>query len=103
MDNTWTESWPEFFIERRLRPALKQLAQQNGIVSDVFPGRSEEICERGREMLDQLPKDLRPSTLHGDLWYEACATTRTNARTLADPVEEFCWSGVVVGTAFCCL
>lgn len=62
--NAWSDSWTEFFRERRLRYQL-ELAYQRG-----FRG---ELETAGTRLLDALPELLhghepRPSLLHGDLW-----------------------------------
>ena len=53
--NGWTQSWAQFWLERRLRPQV-QLAQRNGF--------SVELPDL-RLLENHNP---RPSLLHGDLW-----------------------------------
>jgi protein-ribulosamine 3-kinase len=62
--NGWSESWVEFFRERRLRPQLARAAQRG------FAGLLATVGER---LLEALPALLAghapaPSLLHGDLW-----------------------------------
>jgi len=62
--NTWSESWPGFFREQRLRYQLS-LAAENG-----FGGR---LQARGALLLHHLTELFEdhapgPSLLHGDLW-----------------------------------
>eukprot|EP00281_Chroomonas_sp_CCMP1168_P006882 CAMPEP_0206266122 /NCGR_PEP_ID=MMETSP0047_2-20121206/30393_1 /ASSEMBLY_ACC=CAM_ASM_000192 /TAXON_ID=195065 /ORGANISM="Chroomonas mesostigmatica_cf, Strain CCMP1168" /LENGTH=359 /DNA_ID=CAMNT_0053694129 /DNA_START=183 /DNA_END=1262 /DNA_ORIENTATION=- len=84
MDNTWTDSWSEFFIESRLKPVLELLASKK-LPSDVVPRRVEELCERARGVLDLLPYDLRPSILHGDLWLGNAGATEEGRVAIFDP------------------
>lgn len=59
--NAWTDSWPVFFREQRLRHQF-QLAEKNG---SKFR-QSRQVLEEVEELLeDHTPL---PSLLHGDLW-----------------------------------
>ena len=64
LDNRPTETWVEFFGERRLRP-LVQLA----VGGQQLPVRDARLLEK---LIDRLPRLLgggvRPARLHGDLW-----------------------------------
>jgi fructosamine-3-kinase len=79
--NAWSDSWPDFFRDSRLRFQL-QLAERNG-----FGGR---LQERGRVLLDRVPEffaDHRPepSLLHGDLWGGNAAADEHGAPVIFDP------------------
>jgi protein-ribulosamine 3-kinase len=62
--NTWDDSWPHFFRERRLKFQL-QLAIQNGHGAEL-----EDAGHRLLERLDVFFTAYQPaaSLLHGDLW-----------------------------------
>jgi fructosamine-3-kinase len=65
LPNEPTASWPEFYVERRLRP-LMSVAGKRGAVSQVALGALERICER----MDALAGPAEPpARLHGDLWW----------------------------------
>ena len=62
--NTWSDDWPEFFRERRLRPQLARA---------VAGGYADLLEAPGQRLLESLPLLLAahrpsPSLLHGDLW-----------------------------------
>ena len=69
--NAWSESWLEFFGQRRLRCQLELAGER---------GYDRELGAIGARLLDALPGLLgehepRPSLLHGDLWagnFAAC-------------------------------
>ena len=73
--NDWSESWPQFWQQRRLQPQL-DLARQRGLL-----GRNDE--QAFEELYAELPARLTiaeregASLLHGDLWSgnaHGCAT-----------------------------
>ena len=62
--NPWTESWVEFFRDRRLL-YLAEVAHR----ADRLPGEDLERVERLAERLDDyLEEPERPSLIHGDVW-----------------------------------
>lgn len=63
--NTWTEEWPAFFAECRLRPQM-ELARRNGHLTADRARRIERVINRLPDLLDGV--STRPSLLHGDLW-----------------------------------
>jgi fructosamine-3-kinase len=62
--NPWTESWIEFFRDRRLL-YLAKVAHQAGRLPVEDLGRIERLAERLDEYLEE-PE--RPSLIHGDVW-----------------------------------
>lgn len=57
--NPWTDSWPEFFVEHRIRPHLGDLPSELG-------RRLDRLC---RVVIPELLEhDQVPSLIHGDLW-----------------------------------
>ena len=57
--NTWTEDWPGFYIEHRLRPWMDA-------VSGGLRDRLDRVCDTVLpRLLDHHPV---PSLVHGDLW-----------------------------------
>lgn len=71
-DNTWTESWAEFYAERRLRTILKQAEQNNGEDASLHAS----VEKMAREVVPRLIGDdhlnggagVTPVAVHGDLW-----------------------------------
>ena len=74
-DNTWCDTWEEFFIRGMKRMLMLEEEAQ---------GPNEELKELSAEMYAKvIPRLLRPLTvlnsikpvlIHGDLWYGNCCT-----------------------------
>jgi protein-ribulosamine 3-kinase len=63
-DNTWTDSWLEFYRERRLRTIVDLVTEHRGL-----GGGPHRTYERLLEQLDKwIPRESMPSLIHGDLW-----------------------------------
>ncbi|MCI0711283.1 MAG: fructosamine kinase family protein [Chloroflexi bacterium] len=61
--NTQTESWAEFYGERRIRVQMN-IARQNSSLSSGLEKNLETLIER----LPDLVPDVEASLMHGDLW-----------------------------------
>ena len=59
-ENTWCDSWPEFFVTRRLEPQFRMARNKGATFVD-----GEEILSVAGSLLRNEPE---PSLLHGDLW-----------------------------------
>ncbi len=82
--NAPTDSWAQFFAQRRLKPQL-DLARQNG-----FP---KDLMADGERLLELVPALLLehrpvPSLLHGDLWSGNAALAQGKP-ALFDPAVYF--------------
>ena len=64
LPNDPTESWPEFYAERRLRPLARQARDRDALAPSAFDSL-ERVCERIDELCG-APEP--PARLHGDLW-----------------------------------
>lgn len=63
-DNTGTETWPEFYRERRLRPLTAALAARRALdAADLAL-----YARLGEHVAGILGHDTVPSLIHGDLW-----------------------------------
>lgn len=64
-DNSWTDSWIELFVERRLDKLHTEL-----VADDKWTQNQSEIYQHVRQIIvDNLSKHKsEPSLLHGDLW-----------------------------------
>ena len=63
-DNTWTESWREFYAERRLRALVRLVDTARGLEASarrVYDGLIDGLAEH-------LPESSPASLIHGDLW-----------------------------------
>lgn len=61
--NNYSQNWPSFFIEQRLKPLVQQSSQQQLLSAKEY-GLFEKLYSR----LPQLFEPEKPSLLHGDLW-----------------------------------
>lgn len=69
-DNEWTDSWEEFFKEKRLRK-LGQMCQTKWNEDKEVESLIEQVCDKVVPMVIGCLKDIKPVLLHGDLckWY----------------------------------
>ena len=80
-ENTWHESWLDFWRDERLAPQLA-LAQANGL--------DARIAGLGERVINALPRLLEghapvPSLLHGDLWSGNVGFTDAGQPVAFDP------------------
>jgi fructosamine-3-kinase len=81
VDLTPAERWPEFFVERRLRP-LTRRAVELGRLDPVAVALADRLAARG----DKLCGPAEPPTLlHGDLWAGNRVVDVNGANWLVDP------------------
>jgi protein-ribulosamine 3-kinase len=68
-DNTWTESWAEFYAERRLRAILREGLRKNGPDKELAAA-VEKVADKvvPRLLGDDHLKGVYPVVVHGDLW-----------------------------------
>lgn len=78
--NTWADSWPEFFIHQRLDVQLA-LYQKNN-TSEVSLRKRFELLYR--KLPDLLPEE-KPALLHGDLWSGNLMVNEAGEPALIDP------------------
>jgi fructosamine-3-kinase len=64
LPNEATDSWPEFYVERRLRPLARQARERDALSRSALDAL-ESVCERV-DVLCGPPEP--PARLHGDLW-----------------------------------
>lgn len=67
-DNTWTDSWPEFYAFRRIHALVQQIRNVRGLSAEEL-----KLYDR---LIDRMPQLLAhqtvPSLIHGDLWSGNC-------------------------------
>jgi len=81
LDNTPTERWATFFVERRLRPLLTMATQ-----AGTFDRRDLDKIARFVENVGKwLPDDLKPSLLHGNLMSTHYLIDSTASPVFIDP------------------
>jgi fructosamine-3-kinase len=81
LPNEPAETWPAFYVERRLRP-LTKMAAERGVVSTAAVRALERVCER----MDVLAGPAEPpARLHGDLWWGNVLGDAAGRPWLIDP------------------
>jgi fructosamine-3-kinase len=81
VDLTPAERWPEFFVERRLRP-LTRRAVELGRLDPVAVALADRLAARGDELCGPAEP---PTLLHGDLWAGNRVVDVNGANWLVDP------------------
>lgn len=66
-DNTWEDSWAEFFGRRRLMRILEESEKKNGADRELRVLVEKTVDVVVPRLLGRL-KDARPALVHGDLW-----------------------------------
>jgi fructosamine-3-kinase len=79
-ENTWTESWPEFYARHRIGALVDQIQNSRGFSLDEL-----KIYRKLIERIPLLlPRETIPSLIHGDLWSGNYIYT-ANGAALIDP------------------
>lgn len=69
-DNTWKASWPQFYVENRLRPICRRIQGPRKRDSELEQQLERVINDVVPELFGRMhPKSLAPSLLHGNLLY----------------------------------
>jgi protein-ribulosamine 3-kinase len=63
-DNTTSDSWVDFYGERRLRPLVRLLEEERGL----RPSDRQVLERLAGRLSELLPDDPPASLIHGDLW-----------------------------------
>lgn len=95
-DNTPSDNFADFFVERRLRPQLERASlkfqfrygtsnEANTAIARLY----DRVVTRARDVLRPV-QHCRPSLLHGDLWTGNAGATPSRQPIVVDPA---CWYG----------
>ncbi|MBB1578233.1 MAG: fructosamine kinase family protein [Propionibacterium sp.] len=85
VDLTPTSSWPEFYLERRVRPLARRAVDEGQLPAealrlvDSLAPRASELCG----------PDEPPSLVHGDLWAGNRLVSQDGANWLIDPAAHY--------------
>ena len=83
-DNTWQQSWINFFIEHRLKPQI-DLAKSKGLLTNQHQSLFEKLFVKLPEIFD----DEKPALVHGDLWRGNLVFDESTDPVLIDPSVYF--------------
>ena len=81
--NSWSESWPEFFLKQRLE-FQRDLALRKGLLSQDRRKHLDRLLGNSPSFFPSL-SSTRPSLLHGDLWSGNILFDRAGEPVLIDP------------------
>jgi len=81
LDNAPSDDWPEFYVERRLEPFLRQAIDQGSMPEFTAP-TFERLFGRIREIAG--PPEA-PARIHGDLWRGNVLADRHGTTWVIDP------------------
>lgn len=82
--NGWSDDWPGFWAERRIRPLAREL-RARGALSGAQAAVVEAVAASADELLGPAVAADGPSLLHGDLWSGNVLFARDGAPVLIDP------------------
>ncbi|KAI7903632.1 Fructosamine/Ketosamine-3-kinase [Cokeromyces recurvatus] len=88
LDNTWSSNWAHFWKCQRLEPLLKQVKGQNEDVDRL----GNLLCSHIEHWLgEDAIGHVKPSLLHGDLWYNNWAVYATGSHQpiIFDPASYY--------------
>jgi fructosamine-3-kinase len=83
--NDWTEQWPEFYRENRLRPMTEECLRRERL-PDGLARRLHGLMERLESLLDHSPG---PGLVHGDVWSGNVLAAGGRVTGLLDPATYF--------------
>ncbi|GAP00136.1 fructosamine kinase family protein [Fructobacillus ficulneus] len=81
-DNTWSNSWAEFFVHQRLEP-LMAYAQKNTLWLNQRGNHFDNLKQT--ILNDVHARQVEPTLLHGDLWAGNFMFDDSNQPVLIDP------------------
>lgn len=81
VDLTPADSWPEFYVERRIKPLLERAIEAKVISGDAGP-LFDALVPRAAELCG--PEEA-PALVHGDLWGGNRMIDRSGGNWLIDP------------------
>ncbi|ETS73348.1 hypothetical protein PFICI_14953 [Pestalotiopsis fici W106-1] len=68
-DNSWTESWADFYANNRLRSIVQRGIKSNGPDAELSNAVERTASQVVPRLLgDDNLKDVKPVVIHGDLW-----------------------------------
>ena len=85
VDLTPTSSWPEFYLERRIRPLARRAVDESQLPAEALR-LVDSLAPRVGELCGP---DEPPSLVHGDLWAGNRLVSQDGANWLIDPAAHY--------------
>lgn len=77
-DNRWKDTWEEFYIQgmKRMLQLEEETQGPSERLSELCPKLFEKVIPRLLRPLETFGNSIKPSLVHGDLWYGNAAVDR---------------------------
>ncbi|KAI4913365.1 hypothetical protein J4E85_010819 [Alternaria conjuncta] len=80
-DNTWTRTWEEYFVQnmrRMLEHDEKEGGERPQEIEELLEPLFEKVIPRLLRPMEMNGREVKPSLIHGDLWYGNTSTDHEN-------------------------
>ncbi|RAR06845.1 fructosamine kinase [Stemphylium lycopersici] len=80
-DNTWTSTWEEYFVrnmKRMLEHDEKEGGERPQEIKELLPPLFDKVIPRLLRPMEMDGREVKPSLIHGDLWYGNTSTDHEN-------------------------
>ena len=83
-DNTWCDTWEEFFLRGMKRMVFLENAAQgpSADMDELLPNLYDKVIPRLLRPLESEGNSIKPVLIHGDLWYGNCCTDSNTSRPI---------------------
>ncbi|KAL2192359.1 Fructosamine/Ketosamine-3-kinase [Corynascus similis CBS 632.67] len=89
-DNTWCDTWEAFFANglRQVLSVREERAGTDATLDSLLPALFDKVIPRLLRPLETNGRRIKPSLLHGDLWFGNCAVKHGSKEVIVfDPAS----------------